>query len=388
MASRRSPSRKRRPLPGRQRALLLALLSAIVLASLGIGLFLRSRPSRPKPAQEAARLRLAASMRRAIERAGGNEVWVKAPPYAPFPPPRVETPAAVLVAQQRFETVVAAVESAARAGNLQLASETVNPSPLARRTEIRLLRGRELAGRWTLQEVPRLRYAAVIIDDLGQDLAAARQLLALPYPITFAVLPHLAHSRATAEEVHRAGRQVMLHLPMEPDSPARPGPGEIRVGMSRDEVEQRVGEGLASVPFAEGVNNHMGSRATQDARLMREVIEALARRQLFFVDSRTTPESVALETARRRGVPTFYRSVFLDDTESVPHTLGQLRKFTRVLEHQDAAIAIAHPYPTTLAALAEFLPEFERRGIRMVPASELLRRPEIAHLTPPATNGP
>jgi polysaccharide deacetylase 2 family uncharacterized protein YibQ len=352
----------------------------------GLLLFLRYRPARPRPEREAERARLAASLRRAIERAGGDEVWVKAPPYSPFPPPRAEAPAEALVAQPRFDAVIAALEAEGQAGGIRVVRKMAGAGRGRRRAEIRLLRGRELAGRWTLHEVPRIRHAALIIDDLRQDMVAARQLLALPYPITFAVLPHLPQSKATAEEVHRAGRQVMLHLPMQPDSPAKPGPGEIRVGMRGFEIERQIEEDLDSVPYAAGVNNHMGSRATQDARLMAAVMEALERRQLFFIDSRTTPASVALDVARRRGLPAFYRSVFLDDTESVPYTLAQLREFIRVLEDQDAAIAIGHPYPTTLNALAQFLPELERRAIRMVPASELLRRPEVARLAPPTAN--
>jgi polysaccharide deacetylase 2 family uncharacterized protein YibQ len=197
------------------------------------------------------------------------------------------------------------------------------------------------------------------------------------------VLPHLAHSTSTAEEAHRAGREVILHLPMQPDSAAQPGPGEIRVGMRPAEVARIIDEDLGSVPYAVGTNNHMGSRATTDARLMAAVVQALADRRLFFVDSRTTPASVALDVARRQGLPTFYRSVFLDDTETVPYTLGQLREFRRVIEEQGVALAIGHPYSSTLTALTHFLPELERDDIQLLPASQLVRLPEVARLSPP-----
>jgi len=172
---------------------------------------------------------------------------------------------------------------------------------------------------------------------------------------------------------------------MEPEggSHTSPGEGEIRVGMTRFEVEHIIESDLASVPQAAGVNNHMGSRATTDPRLMAAVMKSLAGRHLFFVDSRTTAASVAFEAARRQGVPAFYRSVFLDDTESVPYTLGQLRQFRRVLEDQGAALAIGHPYPTTIAALAKFLPELIGDDAELVPASQLLQLPEVAHLKPP-----
>lgn len=212
---------------------------------------------------------------------------------------------------------------------------------------------------------------------------AAQKLLALPYPVTFSVLPHLVYSAATAKEAHRAGHEVMLHLPMEPDSAATPGPGEIRTGMRPAEVARVIGEDLDSVPYAVGVNNHMGSRATADARLMTAVIRELVQRRLYLVDSRTTPASVALDIARREGLPAFYRSVFLDDTETVPYTLGQLREFRQAIEEHGVAIAIGHPYASTLSALARFLPELERDDIQLLPASQLVSLPEVARLFPP-----
>jgi len=113
----------------------------------------------------------------------------------------------------------------------------------------------------------------------------------------------------------------------------------------------------------------------------------LAERQLYFIDSRTTADSVALAAARRQGLPAFYRAVFLDDTETVPYTLGQLREFRRVVEEQGVALAIGHPHLTTIEALARFLPELERDDIELVEASELVRLPEVARLHPPAKPG-
>jgi hypothetical protein len=172
---------------------------------------------------------------------------------------------------------------------------------------------------------------------------------------------------------------------MEPEagSHASPGKGEIRIGMTSFEVEHILQSDLASVPHAVGVNNHMGSRATADPRLMTAVMRSLAGRHLYFVDSRTTAASVAFEAARQQGLPSFYRSVFLDDTETVPYTLGQLRQFRRALEEQGTALAIGHPYPTTIAALAKFLPQLESDEVQLAPASRLMRLPEVARLKPP-----
>lgn len=284
---------------------------------------------------------------------------------------------------EAFRTVLAALERQAKASSLQVKTRMTVSSTGGRKADVRLSQKGAPVGRWLLREVPEIRRAAIIIDDLGQDLGAAQKLLALPYPITFSVLPYLAHSESTAEEAHRAGREVMLHLPMEPDSPAKPGPGEIRVGMRPAEVARIIDEDLGSVPHVVGANNHMGSRATTDARLMAAVIRVLADRRLFFIDSRTTPASVALDLARREGLPTFYRSVFLDDTETVPYTLGQLQEFRRVIEEHGVALAIGHPYASTLAALALFLPELERDDIQLLPASQLVRLPEVARISPP-----
>jgi hypothetical protein len=251
--------------------------------------------------------------------------------------------------------------------------------------DIRLSRYGKQVSRWKLREVHRILHAAIIIDDLGENVETVRQLLALPYSLTFSVLPHLRDSAQTAEEIRRAGHEVMLHLPMEPEpgSHASPGEGEIRIGMTSFEVEQILQSDLASVPHAVGVNNHMGSRATADPRLMTALMRSLAGLHLYFVDSRTTPASVALDAARQQGLPSFYRSVFLDDTKTMPYTLGQLRQFRHVLEEQGTALAIGHPYPTTIAALAKFLPQLESDEVQLAPASRLMRLPEVAHLKPP-----
>ena len=236
-----------------------------------------------------------------------------------------------------------------------------------------------------LREVPRLLRAAIVIDDVGNDLEAARKLLALDYPLTFSVLPYLRYTQISAQEAHRSGHEVMLHLPMEPEPGGHlsPGEGAILVGMNAAEVQKAVENDLAAVPYVAGVNNHMGSRATQDAALMAEVMKTLADHRLYFIDSRTTAASVALEAARRQRLPAFYRTVFLDDTETVPYTLGQLREFRRMVEQEGVALAIGHPHATTIAALEKFLPELERADIELVAPSQIVRLPEVARMHPP-----
>jgi len=332
---------------------------------------------------DAERRRIAVQIRATIEETGGEQAWVKTPPAAPFPPSKADAAIEVVVTSDVFRTVLAALERQAKARGLQVKTRMAASAAGRRKADVRLSQKGGPVGRWLLREVPVICRAAIIIDDLGQDSGAAQKLLALPYPITFSVLPYLAHSTWTAEQAHRAGREVMLHLPMEPDSTAQPGRGEIRVGMRPAEIARVIEEDLGSVPHVVGVNNHMGSRATTDARLMAAVMRVLAERRLFFIDSRTTPASVALDLARREGLPTFYRSVFLDDIETVPYTLGQLREFRREIQEHGVALAIGHPYASTLAALAIFLPELERDDIQLLPGSQLVRLPEVARLWPP-----
>jgi polysaccharide deacetylase 2 family uncharacterized protein YibQ len=333
--------------------------------------------------READRRELARKIENAVETAGRSQLWIKSSAGRLSSKP--ESPVEVVAGAEVYSTVIAALRQEAKETRLVCALSESRTNSGWQVADIHLSSHGKQVLRWRLREVRRVLHAAIVIDDLGQNLEAARKLLALPYCLTFSVLPHLRASAETAREAHSAGREVMLHLPMEPEAPSRalPGEGEIRVGMTSSEIEHILQSDLASVPQAVGVNNHMGSRATADPRLMAAVMRSLAGHHLFFVDSRTTAASVAFETARRQGLPAFYRSVFLDDTKSVSYTLGQLRQFRRVLEDQGAALAIGHPYPTTIAALAKFLPELERDDVELAPASQLLQLPEVARLNPP-----
>lgn len=291
----------------------------------------------------------------------------------------------VLVASPEFEPVRSAFKSDCDAQGLETKVETRQSAGGLRSIRFSLSRGRQAMGEWRLREVRQLLRASIVIDDLGQDLEVAHALLDLPYPLTFSVLPRLPHSRETAQAAHRAGREVMLHLPMQPELASHIvlGDGALTVGMTPKAATDVVRSDLDAVPYVQGVNNHMGSLATSDRALMIPVMKVLAERRLYFVDSRTTAETVALDAARQAGIPAFYRSVFLDNTETTDYSLGQLRELCRVAREQGVALAIGHPYRTTVAALREFLPQFERQDIQLVPASELVRLPEVARLSPP-----
>ena len=217
---------------------------------------------------------------------------------------------------------------------------------------------------------PRL---AIICDDLGYDQAAANQLLALPFRLTVSVIPHLPFSSAVADEAFRRGDEVMLHLPMQSEpSAAAQERIELRVGMDSQQVQSTLAGMLQTVPHAVGVNNHEGSLATADPSLMRELMPALRQRGLFFIDSRTTAATVAYTVAEQSGVHAASRKVFLDDTATVDAVRVQLELAARDAQRNGSAIAIGHPHPATIAALAKTVPQLEARGIHLVFASDLV----------------
>lgn len=217
---------------------------------------------------------------------------------------------------------------------------------------------------------PRL---AIILDDLGNDRAAADAIFKLRCPITISVLPNHAHSMEIAQEAQHRGYQVMLHLPMESTGNGRPEARELRPGMTASEVKKMVDELLEAVPNAAGVNNHQGSQSTADAALMEELMRVLREHKLFYVDSRTTAATVAYETAERLGVRSGFRNVpFLDDVAEVNAVRRQLQLALRDARKKGDAIAIGHPHPATLQALREVLPEAKAQGVRLVFASEVV----------------
>lgn len=213
---------------------------------------------------------------------------------------------------------------------------------------------------------------ALIIDDCGQWLDTERGFIALNVPLTLSVLPYVHGTATIAQEAHDAGKGVMLHLPMEPESEIYPGPGEVKTSMTDGEVQQQVRDDLAQVPLAQGVNNHEGSKATADPRVMRDVMQVLnEHHDLFFIDSRTNAASVAAQQAEDAGIPEASRDVFLDNKESVAYTEAQLRDAAAIARQRGSAIAIGHPRPTTLAAIREMIPQLQAQGITFVLAGSL-----------------
>ncbi len=216
---------------------------------------------------------------------------------------------------------------------------------------------------------------AIVIDDLGNELAPAERIAGWREPVAGAVLPQVRWSAASADALRRGGKEVLLHLPMEPAGypGVRPGPGLVLRSQTDAEITRTLEEDLASVPGALGVNNHMGSVATADPRVMRAVVAVLSRRGLFFLDSRTTDATVAEKTAEDASVPAVSRRVFLDDVATETAVRGQLAELVRRAQQEGEAVAIGHPYPSTLAVLERELPGLANRGVRLVRVSELVR---------------
>jgi len=215
---------------------------------------------------------------------------------------------------------------------------------------------------------------ALIIDDIGYSVPAARRFLDLGVPITFSILPRLANSYRLAIEINRYGHEIMLHQPMEPhNSVIDPGPGSLYVGYEGPEITRILERNMAGVPFAVGVNNHMGSRFTECPREMNEVLRVVARNSLFYIDSLTSSRSTAYRAARRLNVTAARRDIFLDNTLSESRILSRLRRLERCAAVHGGSVGIGHPFPETARAIKRFLAEDRDPGVSLVHVSSFLK---------------
>ncbi len=220
-------------------------------------------------------------------------------------------------------------------------------------------------------ESPRI---ALIIDDIGFSRVRAKEFLELGIPITFSILPRLKKSRELAMEIHEMGHEIMLHQPMEPYNPEiDPGPGALYAGFSPNRIDHVLEENIYSVPYATGVNNHMGSKFTACQKGVEEALKVINRAGYFFVDSLTTSRSTAYKTARRMHMPSARRNRFLDNIPDESAIVCQLHKLVRHGFRYGHAIGIGHPYPETVRALGRFSDNFKRYGVSLVHVSRVLR---------------
>ena len=215
--------------------------------------------------------------------------------------------------------------------------------------------------------------AAIIIDDLGNNWGRARTVSELPFPVAVAVLPNTPFAERTARRAHAHGKEVLAHMPMQPGDASIPlGPAFLRADMGRGELLTTLRANLAAIPHVEGMNNHMGSALTARDEPMRWVMQALRRRGLFFIDSRTTAASRGLDQARSAGIPAAQRDIFLDHHTDQAYVRRQFRKLLKEARQHGTAIGIGHPYPSTLKVLREMLPEAREQGVRIVPVREVV----------------
>jgi uncharacterized protein len=219
------------------------------------------------------------------------------------------------------------------------------------------------------------RQIAVIIDDIGYDIRVVEELLRIEAPMAFAILPHTPHAREAAQLLHSAGREILLHLPMEPRAYPKenPGAGALYVDMDEKEIRRQLEADLTAVPYVSGVNNHMGSRFMEDEAGLAVVMQVLAKKGLFFVDSLTTPVSRARSAAARAGVRYASRAVFIDHTPGYSAALSNLlQPPRRGKEPGKPLLMIGHPHPETLRALREASSLLRKEGVRVIPLAAYL----------------
>ena len=230
------------------------------------------------------------------------------------------------------------------------------------------------------EEVPPLppeSQVAIIIDDMGTSLEALKEVCDLGQPITISILPLSPFAEETARVAHENGLEVMLHLPGESlnhQEGNNSTAGIIKSGMGEEDVRSLVEESLSRIPYVKGVNNHMGSKITQEEPVMRPILELLKSRGLYFLDSRTTAESIAFDLARKMGLRAAYRNVFLDSTVGVDFSKKQIIDLFRLSQKRGRAIGIGHPFPETLEALREDIRLLKKYRVTPVFASEIISK--------------
>jgi polysaccharide deacetylase 2 family uncharacterized protein YibQ len=221
--------------------------------------------------------------------------------------------------------------------------------------------------------LPKLGKVAIVIDDLGVDLRVAKEFIALPLALTFSVMPRQVHSREIAQMAHERGREVLLHMPMEPHGYPRvnPGPGALLAAMNGSQLRRTLEDALASVPHASGINNHMGSAFTEQVEPLKGMLKELRSRGLYFLDSYTSHNSLACNVAEQVHVPCGRRDIFLDHelTENFVHS--QLQRLIREAKIQGVGVAIGHPHNITLKVLRQEAGRFAEERIAVVPLREV-----------------
>lgn len=216
---------------------------------------------------------------------------------------------------------------------------------------------------------------AIIVDDMGLDMRVARKLAAIDADLTFSVMPLRPYTKQVQRYLHAHGKETLMHLPMQGNG-KNPGAGAIYKGMSPAEIRSILSKDLRSVGNnISGVNNHMGSKATADAVIMRTVFQELKKRNLFFIDSLTTSRSVCRQAASDTGMAFNARDTFLDNVQSDKYIVSQLDKLISIARKYPDAIGICHPHPATIEVLTREIPRLKKKGVDIVRVSSLVEYP-------------
>jgi uncharacterized protein len=215
---------------------------------------------------------------------------------------------------------------------------------------------------------------AIVIDDLGGENKISQELLRWDLPVTFSILPFTPYSKTLAGEAHRKGKDVILHLPMEPHGypQTRPGEGVLLEEMDEASFLRELSKDIEAVPYIKGVSNHMGSRLMEDPEKMKIVFLELKKRGLFFLDSRTTPQTIGLQVAQSVGLKAMERSIFIDNSSTEEDIKQQLERLIQLSLSKGKAIGIGHPHPSTIKSLKEMIPKMKEKGIELVPLSAVM----------------
>lgn len=212
----------------------------------------------------------------------------------------------------------------------------------------------------------------IIIDDLGYNRRGMEESLSLPVEVALAILPHTPFSKKTALAATEQTRNIILHVPMENERELKLGPGGLYKSMGEKELKETLKAGIESVPGIQGINNHMGSLLTQDTQRMEWVMEVIQPMELFFIDSLTSPNSVALANALKFNLTTTRRDVFLDNIQDEKAIDRQFKRLLAIAKKRGKALAIGHPYPATMNYLSKRLAKLDDDGIRLISIAEYI----------------
>jgi len=215
---------------------------------------------------------------------------------------------------------------------------------------------------------------AIVIDDLGSENQFSQEFLRLDLPLTLSILPFTPYSKSLASRAHKSGKEVLLHLPMEPRGypKIKPGQGALLEEMDEIGLLLQLSRDIEAVPYIKGVSSHMGSHLTEDSEKMKIILSELKRRRLFFLDSRTTPQTVGLRTAKSIGLTAAGRTLFLDHSPDEGSVKREIERLMGIALSQGKAIGIGHPHPSTIKSIQEMIPKMEEKGIEMVLLSALM----------------